>query len=163
MKKLFLMGAALSSLLMATGVCAEFKVGVVDTGMVLQKSSLMTAANTELNKKFKPRQDELAGAQRRLQDETDQLSNGTLSQDDRTKLQNKVINDKATVDIMSASFQRDLTIAKNDALQKVMEKLSEAINKIAQSGHYNLIEQRANILFIDKNIDITQDVIREMS
>ena len=166
MKKIVSICMTMVGLLAACDVYADnLKVGIVDMGTVLQKSPMMSTMNADLNKKFKSRQDEIIASQKKLQDEVDALNNATpaMSVDDRTKLQNKIVADKANVEIINAGFQRDLTIAKSDAMQSIMTKLTDVINKTAASGKYDLIEQRTNMLYINKQLDITDEVLKQLN
>lgn len=166
MKKLLLL--ILTSLvalsITAVSYAAELKIGIINLNQILQKSPLMMSLNNDLLKQFQPRQNELIAAQKELQDENNRLNmNGaTMSADERTKLQNKIIADQANVQIMSASLQRDLAIAKDSAMQKFMAKLNEVISKIAKDEHYDLIEQNSNFAFIDGKLDITNQVVQQV-
>lgn len=126
MKKLLVLLIASLTLALTSGFsyAAELKVGIINLNQILQKSPLMISLNDDLVKQFKPRQDELVTAQKQLQDENNRLTiNGaTLSNDERVKLQNKIISDQANVQILTASLQRDVAIAKDAALQKFMAK-----------------------------------------
>lgn len=157
---------ALAFILMGSSAYADnIKIGVVDMNQILQKSPLMISINNNLTKKFKPRQDELNNAKKNLQDEIDQLNlNGaTMTTDARNKIQNQIIADKANVAVLAANLDRDVTIAKNQDVQTFMAKLSQVINKIAQDGHYDLIEQSTNMAFVGKNVDITQQILQQMT
>ena len=164
MKKMLLIMTASILSLFTLSAFAELKIGIVDANLVLQKSPLMLSINSELVKKFKPRQDEINVAQKKLQDENDSMNlNGSaMSQDDRSKLQDKLITDKANIDMLTAALQRDLAIAKNQDLQQFSNKISSVISTIAKNDHYDLIEQRTNVVFVDPKMDITQQVIDQM-
>ncbi len=140
------------------------KIGIVDMNQVIQKSPLMISLNDDLSKKFKPRQDEINAANQKLQDSVSKLNtSANLSSDERSKLQNKILSDKANVQILSASFERDITIAKDQSLQKFMSKLTNVIGKIAKDGNFDLIEQQTNMLYINNKVDITSDVLKQMT
>ncbi|MHB1948971.1 MAG: OmpH/Skp family outer membrane protein [Gammaproteobacteria bacterium] len=166
MKKLLLLIITSLTLALMTGLsyAAELKIGIINLNQILQKSPLMISLNDDLVKQFKPRQDELVNAQKQLQDENNKLTiNGaTMSNDERSKLQNKIIADQANVQILTASLQRDVAIAKDAALQKFMAKLNDVITKIAKDGNYDLIEQNSNFAFINGKLDITQQVLQEI-
>jgi len=165
MKKWLLLVAAFMSTLIACAAYADnLKIGVVDMNQVLQRSPLMVSLNDNLTKKFKPRQDQLNTANQQLQDEGVQLdtTGGSLSAADRSKLQNKILADKANVQILNATFQRDLAIAKDQDLQTFMAKLTSVITKIAQDGHYDLIQQQTNMLYVNSTVDITQAVLKQL-
>lgn len=152
-------------LLLASNAYADLKIGVVDVNQILQSSPLMISLNDNLTKKFKTRQDEINNASKALQDEMTQLdTNGmSLKPDERTQLQNKILGDKANVQILTASFERDLAIAKDEDFRTFMAKLSAVINKIAKDGTYDLIEQKTNMLFVNQRIDITAEVLKQLS
>lgn len=164
MKKLLLSTAAALVTLTSVQAFADIKMGIVDMNQVLQKSPLMATLNGQLIKKFQPRQDEINAATKELQDEVNQLNlNGpTMTADARTKMQNKIIADKANVQILTATLQRDLAIAKDHDTQVFTSKLTEVVNKIAQDGKYDLIQQSAGFAFINSKLDITQQVIQEV-
>lgn len=166
MKKfLVLVFTALTLISIATQSYAqENKIGIINLNQILQKSPLMLSLNNDLLKQFQPRQNELIAAQKELQDENNKLTiNGaTMNNADRSKLQNKIISDQANVQILSASLQRDVAIAKDAAMQKFMAKLNEVIGKIAKDEHYDLIEQNSNFVFVNGKLDITEQVLREV-
>ena len=165
MKKFAAVCFAVLSLLTSSAFAADLKIGIIDTNQILQKSPLMASLNDGLLKKFQPRQTELANAQKQLQDDTNTLNMnaGTMTADDRTKLQNKIINEQANVQILTATLQRDVAIAKDEALRTFMTKLNAAITKIAKDGHYDLIEQSSNFAFVNPQFDITQQVLQQIS
>lgn len=164
MKKLLSFITLLFALVATQCYAQELKIGIVDMNVILQKSPLMASLNSDLIKKFQPRQAELATAQKQLQDESNNfsLNSGSLSADDRTKAQTKILSDQANVQIMTATLQRDLAIAKDEALRKFMTKLNAVIGKIAQDEHYDLIEQSTNFAFVNARLDITQKVLKEL-
>jgi len=142
------------------GLADIIKIAVIDMNQVLQKSPLMVSMNSKLSDKFKPRLDELNAAKKSLQDESDQLTlkGDTMSNDERNALQNKIITDKANVATLQAALERDLTIAKNADLQTFMVKFADVIKQVAKDNHYDLIEQRSNIIYLNDKLDITQKV-----
>ncbi len=167
MKKLLLSALFIfSALLFNTANAADaLKIGIIDMNQVLKNAPLMTSLNDKLSSSFKSRQDTLNSEKQHLQDEVDQLNlkGNTLSTDDRNKLQDKIISDRANVQIADASFQRDLTIAKNKALQDFMTKFNQVIAKIAKDGNYDLIQQRTDMAYVNDKLDITQQVLQQLT
>jgi Skp family chaperone for outer membrane proteins len=92
-----------------------------------------------------------------------QYSSAGLTDADKSKLQNKILTDKANLQILDASFQRDLAIAKDEGMQTFMAKFSEVINKVAKDGNYDIIEQRANVTYVNAQLDITSEVLKQLS
>jgi outer membrane protein len=143
----------------------SLKIGIIDMSQILQKAPLMVTLNDNLVKKFKSRQEEINTANKTLQDEAAQLqyNSTTLNEADRTKLQNKLLADKANVQILDASFQRDLAIAKDEAMQSFMAKFSQVIAKVAKDGKYDIIEQRTNIAYVNNDLDITGELLKQLN
>jgi outer membrane protein len=163
-KWLSIITAGVLTLMVGSAYADTLKIGVVDMNQILQKSPLMVSLNDGLNKQFKPRQDEINNASKALQEELYNLNSTTnMSADDRSKLQNKIITDKANVDVMTTTFQKDLAIAKDQASQKFMTKLADVINKVAKDGRYDLIEQRTNLLYLNTSLDITTQILQQVS
>ncbi len=166
MKKLITTIAAASALTLLSSplYAAELKVGIVNMNVVIQKSALMASINEGLIKQFQDRQKELADAQKQLQDENNQLTvnAANMTNDDRNKLQVKIATDQANVQILTASLQRDVAIAKDAAMQKFSTQLNHVIQNLAQNQHYDMIEQSTNYLYIKSNFDITQEVVNQL-
>ena len=151
--------------LLASNVYADsLKVGVVNLDQVVQQSALSASLNSKLSADFKPRQDELNAAQKRLQDDADQLNyNGyKLTADERLKLQTTINTDKRQFDMLNTSLQTDLAAAQAKYSQALMAKLKLAINKIAQDGKYDIIQTNANMLYLNGSIDVTKAVIDQL-
>lgn len=162
MKKLVMVFTALFfSFTSLASIAADLKIGVIDMNQILQKAPLMISLNNDLIKKFQTRQNELNNTQKQLQDETNQfnINGASMSATDRAKSQNKIINDQANVQILTASLQRDLAIAKDESLQKFMSKFNDVITQIANEDKYDLIQQSTNIAFVNSQLDITQKVL----
>lgn len=149
----------------AAPATANLKVGVIDVQQILQKSPQIAAINNQLTKEFKPRQDKIVAAQKDLQAEADRLNkNGaTMSDADRNKLQDQIIADKANVQGMAISFQRDLQQAQNKSMQDFMNQLTAVVNDVAKKGGYDLILQRAGVPYANNSLDITNQVLQELN
>lgn len=162
MKRIWLI---LTLCLFACNVFAEnLKIGVVNLDQVLQKSALAASLNEKLSKDFKPRQDELNAAIRKLQDDSDQLIYNTykMTADERNKLQTTVANDRKKVDTLGASLQTDIANAQAVASQKLMSELNTVVSKIATDGKYDIIQTNANMIYINSGINITDQVIDQL-
>lgn len=173
MRKLLLSFLAAAALLTAGSAFAastptppaNLKVGVLDVQQVLQKSPQIAAINNQLTKEFKPRQDKLTALQKQLQNESDNLNKNAnvMSDSERNKLQDKVMADKVEMQTQIVSFQRDLQQAQNKAMQDFMGQLTQVVNNIAKKGNYDLILQRAGVPFANDNLDVTDQVLKELA
>lgn len=162
MKRLLLV---LTSLLFACNVYAtELKVGVVNLDEVLQKSSLAMSLNSKISNDFKPRQDELNAAQKKLQDDMDQLTYTSykLTPDQRNALQNKINMQRRDLEKMSIALQTDLQAAQSSGVQTLLGKLNTVVQKIAKDGSYDMITSSANMLYLNNSINLTPQVIDQL-
>jgi outer membrane protein len=157
--------AVLVFCLFACNAYAEnLKIGVVNLDQVIQKSALSMTLNAKLSNDFKPRQETLNTAVSKLQNDSDQLTYGAykMSQEERAKLQQTIVDDKRQVEALSKSLQADIASAQAEYNQQLMTKLNSVITKIAENGKYDVIQTNANLLFLNSSINITQQVIDQM-
>jgi len=170
MKKLLLSLVTAAALLTAgTSMAADapttaLKIGVIDVQQILQKSPQIAKINDQLTKQFKPRQDKIISEQKDLQAEVDKLNkNGPVMTDgDRNKLQDKIIADRANVQSMALTFQRDLQQAQQNAMQGFMNQLTGVVSDVAKSNHYDLILQRAGVPYANGSLDVTAQVLQAL-
>ena len=143
---------------------ANLKIGVIDVQQILQKSPQISVINSQLTKDFKPRQDKIVAAQKDLQAEVDKLNKNAnvMSDADRNKLQDQINADKANVQGMAISLQRDLQQAQNKAMQDFMNQLTAVVNDVAKKGNYDLILQRAGVPYANNNLDVTALVLSQL-
>lgn len=141
------------------------KVGIIDMNQILQNAPMMKTINSQLAKTFSSRQDDLNNAKKQLQADTKTLAENPSGMDSGAieKLQDKLIYDKANILITEAALEKELTLAKKVYLKKFMSRLSAVVKKIAQDGGYELIEQKTNIVYLDDKIDLTQQVLKQLT
>lgn len=166
MKKTILGAVVLTaSLFFASNALADIKLGVLDLQQIMQKSNQIASLNKQLTNEFKPRQDKILALQKDLQAESDQLSrnSATMTESDRNKLQDKIIADRANLQGMMLSFQRDVNTAQNQAMQKFMTQLNAVVSTVANKNNFDVVLQRAGVPFVKNNLDITDQVLTEMN
>lgn len=141
------------------------KIGVVDMSQILQNAPMMKEINNQLSKTFTGRQNDLNAAKTKLQTDTKALSDNSQGLDDAAleKLQDKIIYDKSNIAISEATLEKDLTVAKKTQLKKFMEKFSAVVQKIAKDGGYDLIEQKTNVVYLSDKVDLTQQVLKQLT
>ncbi len=154
-------GAALAANPPAAPAGTNLKIGVIDVQQILQKSPQIATINAQLTKDFKPRQDKIVAAQKDLQAQADKLNKNAnvMGDADRNKLQDQIIAEKANVQGMAISFQRDLSQAQSKAMQDFMNQLTQVVNGVAKKSNYDLILQRAGVPYANNSLDITNEVL----
>jgi outer membrane protein len=169
MRKILLSLVSVVALLAAgnavAAVDANLKIGVIDMQQILQKSNQIKTINEQLTKQFKPRQDKIIAQQKQIQDETNKINKegSVINANDRNKLQDKIIKERADLQGVAVAFQRDVSNAQNQAMQGFMTKLTAVVNNIAKAGNYDLIMQRAGVPYVKENLDVTKPVLDELN
>jgi outer membrane protein len=165
MKKLFTSFAVAIALLFATSFAfaadTTLKLGVIDMQKIMQKSSQVAAISSQLEKRFKPKQQAILAARKALQEQVEKLNRNTavMSEGDRTKLQNKIIADRANLQSSEISFQQEVTAAQTQETQKFMQKLKGVLSQVAKNENYTLIMIKQGIPYVDDKLDITDIVL----
>lgn len=164
-----LLKVAVPALLLATSVSAfaagpdatSSKIGIFDMQQMMQSSPLVDQLNKKLQEQFKPRQDKIAAAQKNLGDEINKLNDTSskLTPEERNKLKDRVISDRAAYETMAKSYQEDLSKSQNEAMQKLMTKLQSAVSEVAQKDGYTLVVQKGAVLYSDPKSDVTSQVL----
>lgn len=141
---------------------APLKIGVIDLQKIMQKSSQIAAIRSQLEKQFKPKQQSILAARKALQDEAEKLNRNSavMSESDRTKLQNKIIADRANLQSSEISYQQELSSAETQETQKFMQKLKDVVAQVARKGGYTMIMVKQGIPYVDdKQLDVTDAVL----
>lgn len=165
MKKLLVSFTAVIALLFvssgAFAADAPLKIGVIDLQKIMQKSSQVAAMSSQLEKRFKPKQQAILSARKALQEQAEKLNRNAavMSEGDRTKLQNKIIADRANLQSSEISFQQEVNAAQTQETQKFMQKLRGVLSQLAKSGSYTLIMIKQGLPYVDDKFDITDMVL----
>ncbi len=146
------------------GDSSEPKIGVLDLSMVLQNSPQMEKSANKLEATFKPRQEKIERLMKSVKDDEAKLKRDItiLTKSDADKLKDKVANDQRRLRRMQEDYMADARNAQKEAMDDVMKQVNALVQKIADTGHFDLILQKNAVAYASKRIDISQDVIREM-
>jgi len=141
------------------------KIGVVDVRMIVQKSARLQTINSELVKKFKPREQEIVKAQAKFKATQDQYSKDApnLSEADRNKREREIINNRVNLQAMITTFQQDLDNEQNGAMQKLLAEIASIVDELAQTEHYDLILQGDSVPYVTAELNITNTVLSKLN
>ncbi|MCD6039096.1 MAG: skp [Gammaproteobacteria bacterium] len=168
MKKMWVMVGAISMITgtqayAAPDVSKQTKIAVVNVQQLFQQSPKIADLNKQLQNKFKPRQDKLIAAQKSLQEELDKFKkeSATMSEKDRTAMQNKISDDQSELSKDAATFQEDLRKEQNKIMKNVLAQLNEIISSIAKKENDGLVLDSQAVIFAGEGYDITKEVSKE--
>lgn len=172
MKKFFMMTTAIALLLVNQANAAEntatsqagIKIGVIDVQTILQNSPQMENAANQLKKQFKPRQDKITELQKSMADNQAKIKRDAaiMSKTELSKLQDNIANQQRELRRLEEDYVQDAQAAQQKAMDAVLEKINESVQKIADEDHYDLIIQKNTVAFASNNVNITDKVVKSL-
>ncbi len=148
-----------------SAIAADLKVGVINVGLVLNKIPQTELIESKVQAQFKDRIDEV----KKLVEEFKKKQEG-FQRDAMTMTETQGINAnrelaKLSTDIKSKqqNLKEDFQRAKQAEVNKVLQKIQAALNKLAVDEKYDLILKSESIVFRTKAIDISDKVISKLS
>src|SRR5690606_27970869 len=91
-----------------------------------------------------------------------QKNKAVMSQSDLSDLQNKITKEEVDLRNAQAQFQRDLFEAQNQQMSSFMDKVRGVVKTIASQQELSMVWPNSSVLYSDKNLDITQQVIDKL-
>lgn len=147
----------------ATGACAQSKIGFVNSERVLREAPPAVRAQKKLEKEFEKRDQDLQKLAKQLQGMQENLEkNGVTMSDGERKNKERDFNE-ATREFQrrQREFREDLSQRRNEELATVLERANKAIREIAETEKYDAILQDA--IFISPRVDLTEKVIKALA
>jgi outer membrane protein len=139
---------------------ADYKVGFVDAGKVLEEAPQAEDARARLEKEFAPRDRELVKGQKEIREVEDKLvrDGAVMSESERTRLERELRASKRDLKRQQDEFRDDLNLRRNEELQKLQRQVFEAIQALAKQEKYDLI-LGDGVIFANSRVDITPKII----
>lgn len=159
MRRLLLMCAAVASV--AASAHAQAKVGIVDVQRAILGTAEIKKAQTDLETKYRPRQEAMAKVDKELQQIQSQLQSmaGKLQPQAEADLQTQGQRKQRDLQRMNEDLQGDVDRERNEILQKASRNMTDVIKKLAEEKGLDVVLDRANTLFTKDTLDITNDAI----
>jgi outer membrane protein len=144
---------------LATTASAQLKVAVVNAQQAMLDSDELKKASAELEKKYKPRQDELQKLQNDLNLIQQQVQSGKLNQqavaDLTTQGQRKQRDAQRISDDLQADFDRD----RQDILGQAAKRMQDVVKKIAEDKGYDIVVDVSQTLYFKPTLDLTSEAL----
>ena len=142
---------------------ADVKVGVINMGVLLQKSPQAQNATAEMTKKFDARKKDLIAEQDEIKNLQDELSkNGaTMTASQVQDAQSRLDEKQRDFSRKSGDFQDDYNMERNAQLSKLQQDVMKATQEFAQSQKYSLILAEG-VAYADNSVDVTDQVLAQM-
>lgn len=147
--------------MLAIAVCglaaAQTKVGVINSQKALLDTAEIKKAQTELETRYKPRQDQMAKVQKDLADLQAQLNSGKLSpqaqQDATAQGQRK----ERELQRLQQDLQEDVDRERNDILGRTGKRMQDIVAKLAQEKGLDVVVDASNTVYFKPALDLTAE------
>ena len=150
----------------APGSATGTKIGVINVRQAIASTSEGKQAGAELQSQFAPRQNELEGLNKQINDLRQRMdaSSGKLSQDEQVRLQREGETKARQLQRKQDEYQEDVNAAQAEVFDRVGRKMIDVLDRYARENGYVAIldtsAQNTPILFASTNIDVTQDIVK---
>lgn len=142
------------------------KIGVISVRQAIASTSEGKQASAELQSQFAPRQGELEGLNKQINDLRSRLDagNGKFSQDEQARLQREGEAKARQLQRKQDEYQEDVNAAQADVFDRIGRKMIDVLDRYARENGYVAIldtsAQNTPIIFASTNIDVTQDIVK---
>lgn len=139
---------------------AELKIGVVNAGMVMEKSPQKTKALARLEKEFASRSKEIESKHKSLRSKQERLNKDSaiLGAEERKKKERAILADQREIKRLQDEYSEDLSIRRNEELRKLEKEIAQTIVDIAKKEAYDLIVYQG-VIYASTQVDITDKVL----
>ncbi len=149
------------------GTPAE-KVGILNIQQAILASQEGKKATADLNTRFAPKQQELAGKQKSLQALQQKLQDGgnTLSAEAKAELTRNIESQQKELQFAAEQARTDFQGAENDMVNAIGNKMVKIVNDYAQKNGYAVILDvsfpwpQNPVLFASEGINITDLIVK---
>lgn len=138
---------------------AELKIGVINLEKAVLDTAEIKKAQTELENKFKPRQQQMATLQKQLEDIQTQLQTmaGKLTAQAEAQLTADGQRKQREYQRLGEDLQADVERERNDILGKSGQRMTDVVKKLADEKGLDGVINAQGMVFYKPALDITAD------
>jgi outer membrane protein len=152
----------------AAGSAAAGKIGVINVRQAIASTAEGKQAGAELQSQFSPRQNELEGLNKQINDLRQRLDSGRgkISAEEEARLTRDGQRLTQQLDRKQNEYQEDVNGAQAEVFDRIGRKMIDVLDRYARENGYVAIlnydptAQTNPILFASTNIDVTQDIVK---
>jgi len=143
---------------------ADLKIGVVNAGVVLDKSPQKAAALARLEKEFASRSQSLEAKHRALRAAQEKLNKdgAILGAEERRDKERDILSDQRELQRLQDEYSEDLSIRRNEELRELEKDIAETIVDLAKQESFDLILYQG-VIFASDKVDLTDKVLEKLT
>lgn len=140
-------------------VQAEIKIGVVSIPSLVANSPQFVAATKRLKKEVALKERQLLAQQKAIKKLEEKLARDglTMTDTEKRKIERDIISKSRDGQRAQQEFKEDITIRRNEDLEKMRNRIKEAVKSLAIEGNYDLILTEG-VFHASKAVDVTDKV-----
>jgi outer membrane protein len=150
----------------APGATVGAKLGVINVRQAIASTAEGKQAGAELQSQFAPRQSELEGLNKQINDLRQRIDAGTgkFSQEEQARLTREGETKARQLQRKQDEYQEDVNAAQAEVFDRIGRKMIDVLDRYARENGYVAVldtsAQNTPILFASTNIDVTQDIVK---
>jgi outer membrane protein len=162
MKRLFLAGGILMTLVMAPPARADIKIAYVDVQRALNECDSGKKAKGEFRAKIEKLEEHLSKQQQEVESLKEELEKkGMLMKDDeRRNLQDEYERKAKDFERDYQDSKQELEKSDNEVTGIIVRDIARVIRSIGEKDNFTVVFEKGSILWGTQSIDITDEVIR---
>ncbi len=163
--RLTLAAATMAITAISAPVYAQQKVGVINAQAIFQALPQAATIQTTLAAEFKDRMEEVNRLEKDLQYylEKQRRDTATMSQDEVTELENKLISLRDEYTSKAQPLQQDMQRRRNEERNKLLALIQQGVDKVAAAEEYDVVLNAGAVVYIDQAFDLSAKVVDEVS
>ncbi len=148
----------------SNGVMAEFKIGYVNFGKLMEQSKQGESVRKSLEAEFRGRDQELSVSRDAILKLEEKLkSDGSImSEANRVKLERDILSKKRDHNRQRDEYREDINIRRNEEVASLQKKVYEVIKQYSEKNQFDLVLTQP-VLYASPNVEITDQVLAELN
>jgi outer membrane protein len=145
-------------LLASQGVFAQTKVGIINMQVALSETAEIKKAQTDLEARFKPRQDQMAKLQKELDTINQQLSLGDkLTAQAQAELNTRGTRTSRDLQRLTEDLQADVERERTDVITKSSDRMRAVVTKLAEEKGLDVVMDTGSTIYFKAALDVTKE------
>ena len=150
----------------AAGAANGTKIGVINVRQAIVSTVEGKQASAELQTQFAPRQNELEGLNKQINDLRQRLQSGsaTLSEEEKARLTTQGQRNAAQLERKQNELREDVNAAQAEVVDRIGRKMMDVLDRYSRENGFVAIfdssAQNSPILYASSNIDVTPEIIK---
>lgn len=142
----------------ALGIAAaQAKVGIINSQRAVLDTAEIKKAQSELEAKYRPRQQQMEKLQKDLADIQAQLQSSRLNQAGEQELNAQGQRKQRELQRLQEDLQADVDRERNEILARSSQRMQEVVKKLADAKGLDVVMDATNIVFFKPALDLTAE------